>query len=112
MAGAGAVGEDVELEVGAGGHEGPWGRKRLAGGKCRRPVSFGEKEATPASCAGCAPATASPRIACSCPMRGRATTSMPINPPSDTWIVLKFGGTSVSRRPRSEETTSELQSLM
>src|SRR3546814_13878320 len=28
------------------------------------------------------------------------TTSMPINPPSDTWIVLKFGGTSVSRRHR------------
>src|SRR3546814_557482 len=25
---------------------------------------------------------------------------MPINPPSDTWIVLKFGGTSVSRRHR------------
>src|SRR3546814_13734118 len=34
------------------------------------------------------------------PGQRHTTTSMPINPPSDTWIVLKFGGTSVSRRHR------------
>src|SRR5690606_39937604 len=30
----------------------------------------------------------------------RTTTSMPTTPPPDRWIVLKFGGTSVSRRHR------------
>src|SRR3546814_15949549 len=106
---------------GWGGAWGSLGGGGRSGGKCRRPLSRRNRrtcpcrsgfsrellasvpmrreklvaEAAPAGPAGCAPATASPRIACSCPAHGTPRLQCPSIPLDRKSVVY---GKSVSVR--------------